>query len=86
MLACVLLVGVSGRRRSFALLRATVCAVILGGIVACGGGGSASTPPGGGDGNVVPGTTSDLYTITFHAADAATSTLTAQDYFTLSVN
>jgi hypothetical protein len=52
--------------------------------MACGGGSSGSTPPVGG--NVSPGTNSDLYTITFRAADAATGTLTAQDYFTLSVH
>ena len=84
MFACVILVGFPGRRRSLALLRATICATVLGGILACGGGNNATPPPGGGDAS--PGTTSDLYTITFHAADAATGTLTAQDYFTLSVN
>jgi hypothetical protein len=82
-LAYVILLGFPGRRRSFALFRIVVCAAVLGGILACGGGSSGSTPPAGG--NVSPGTTSDLYTITFRAADAATGTLTAQDYFTLSV-
>jgi hypothetical protein len=83
-LAYVILLGFPGRRRSFALFRIVVCVAVLGGILACGGGSSGSTPPVGG--NVSPGTTSDLYTITFRAADAATGTLTAQDYFTLSVN
>jgi pro-kumamolisin-like protein/Big-like domain-containing protein len=83
--ACFILAGLPGRRRSLALLRAVMCAVLLGGIAACGGGNGTKTPPGGG-GAVSPGTTPDLYTITFHAADAATGTLTAQDYFTLSVN
>jgi hypothetical protein len=32
------------------------------------------------------GTSQDTYTISFHAADAATGKLTAQDYFTLQVD
>ncbi len=51
---------------------------------ACGGGGSpSSSPPPTGGGT--PGTTQDTYTVTFRAADAATGTATAQDYFNFTV-
>ncbi len=83
MVACLVLLGFPGRRRSFALLRVVLCGVVLGGILACGGGSNQkSTPPGG---NVTPGTSFDRYTITFRATDAATGTLTAQNSFTLTV-
>jgi hypothetical protein len=88
-LACIIFLGFSTRRRAFTMLRVVLCLVALGGIVACGGGGSSTAPPnngGGGGGSTIPGTTPDTYTITFHAADAATGTATAQDYFTLQVN
>lgn len=63
-------------------------------ISACGGGGGATSTGGGGNsggggsgggGTTIPGTTADTYTVTFHAADAATGTVTAQDYFTFVV-
>jgi hypothetical protein len=58
---------------------------------------TGSTPPasltlsggsggGGGGGSSIPGTTPDTYTVTFKAADAATGTVTAQDYFKFTVN
>lgn len=84
MVACVLFFGFPGRRRSLAVLCILLCAFSLGGMVACGGsagGGSASAATG----DVATGTTPDTYTITFHAADAATGTVTAQDSFTLTV-
>jgi hypothetical protein len=84
MLACVLLFGLPGRRRSLALFRVILCGVALGGMLACGGsanGGSAAT-----EANAASGTTPDTYTVTFRAVDAATGTLTAQDSFTISVN
>jgi hypothetical protein len=89
MLACVLLFGIPGRRRSLALLRVVLCAVALGaamgGMTGCGGSGSmgsTSTTTS----NAATGTTPDKYTVTFRAVDAKTGTLTAQDYLTMSVN
>jgi hypothetical protein len=89
MLACVLLFGIPRRRRSLALLRVVLCAVALGaamgGMTGCGGSGnmgSTSTTTT----NAATGTTPDKYTVTFRAVDAKTGTLTAQDYFTMSVN
>lgn len=85
-LACVIFIGFSARRRSLSMLRLMACLIVLGGMLACGGGGGAgSGGAGGGGGSSAAGTTPDTYTITFHAADAATGTLTAQDYFTLQV-
>jgi hypothetical protein len=89
-LACFMFLGLSTRRRSLSMLRVFLCLIILGGMTACGGGGvnsqSGGGGGGGGGGSVTPGTSPDTYTITFHAADAATGVLTAQDYFTLQVN
>ena len=89
MLACVLIFGIPGRRRSLALLRLVLCAVALGGalggMMGCGGaGGSGSTSAA--TSNAATGTTPDTYTVTFRAADAKTGTLTAQNSFTISVN
>jgi hypothetical protein len=88
-LACVLVFGIPGRRRSLALLRVVLCAVALGGalggMMGCGGSGSigsTSTTTS----NAAAGTTPDTYTVTFRAADVKTGTLTAQDYFTITVN
>jgi trimeric autotransporter adhesin len=61
----------------------------LSGLSACGGsssGGSTGGEGGGGGGSTVPGTTPDTYTVTFRAVDAATGTVTAQDYFKFTVN
>jgi hypothetical protein len=44
-------------------------------------GGSGS---GGGGGTL--GTTADVYTVNFRAADATTGTITAEDYFTFTVS
>jgi hypothetical protein len=88
MLACVLLFGIPGRRRSLALLRIVLCAVALGGTLGgmMGCGGSSSGSASATTTNAATGTTPDKYTVTFHAVDAKTGTLTAQDYFTMSVN
>ena len=87
-LACLVFFGIPGRRRSLTLLRAVLCMVVLGGILACGGGASGNQGGGGGGGGggANKGTSQDTYTITFHAADAATGKLTAKDYFTLQVD
>ncbi len=84
-LACLVFFGFSGRRRSLTILRAVLCLVVLEGIMACGGG-TSGNPGGGGGSGTNKGTSQDTYTITFHAADAATGKLTAQDYFTLQVD
>jgi hypothetical protein len=54
-------------------------------IAACGGGTSTGGGGGGGGGGGNPGTTPDVYTVTFRAADAATGTVTAQDEFNFTV-
>jgi hypothetical protein len=89
MLACVLLFGLPGRRRSFAMLRVLLFAValgaVLGGTTGCGGstgGGKSSSA----ETTLSTGTTPDQYTVTFRAVDAATATVTAQNSFTISVN
>jgi hypothetical protein len=66
-----------GRWMGVLLLVATA-----GWISACGGSGSSASPPVGGG---IPGTTADVYTVTFRAADAATGTVTAQDAFRVTV-
>jgi hypothetical protein len=88
MLACVLLFGIPGRRRSLALLRVVLCAVALGGALGgmMGCGGSTSGSASAATSNAATGTTPDKYTVTFRAVDAKTGTLTAQDSFTMSVN
>ena len=66
------------------------CALILsvGLCAGCGGGGISSIPTSGGapSGNSAVGPTPDVYTVTFRAADSATGTVTAQDYFSIMVN
>jgi subtilase family serine protease len=89
MLACMLIFGLPGRRRSFAVLRVLVCVValgvVLGGTTGCGGSATASNPSNTGS-TLSAGTTPDRYTVTFRAVDAATGTVTAQNSFTISVN
>jgi hypothetical protein len=89
MLACVLIFGLPGRRRSFAVLRVLLCVValgaVLGGTTGCGGSAGSDKPSSSGT-TLSTGTTPDTYTVTFHAADAATGTVTAQNSFTISVN
>jgi hypothetical protein len=89
MLACVLIFGLPGRRRSFAMLRVLLCVValgaVLGGMTGCGGSAAASKPTNVGT-TLSTGTTPDRYTVTFRAVDAATGTVTAQNSFTISVN
>jgi len=90
MLACVLILGVPGRRRSLALLRVVLCAVALGGalggVMGCGGGSGSNGSTSAATSNAATGTTPDTYTVTFRAVDAKTGTLTAKDSFTISVN
>jgi hypothetical protein len=89
MLACVLIFGLPGRRRSLAMLRALLCVValgaVLGGTTGCGGSATSSKPSSTGT-TLSTGTTPDSYTVTFRAVDTATSTVTAQNSFTISVN
>jgi ABC-type glycerol-3-phosphate transport system substrate-binding protein len=88
-LACVLIFGLPGRRRSLAVLRVLLCVValgaVLGGTTGCGGSAGSDKPSSSGT-TLSAGTTPDSYTVTFHAADAATGTVTAQNSFTISVN
>jgi hypothetical protein len=84
MLACLLLFGCPGRRRALTVLSIVLCGFALGGMMACGGSANGSAPAA--NANAASGTTPDTYTVTFRAVDAATGTLTAQDYFTISVN
>ena len=77
--------GLHFRRRYRGILLGLLLTV--GGISGCGGGhGSSVSGTGGGGGNPIGGTTPDVYTVTFHAADAVTGTVTAQDYFNVTVN
>ena len=98
-LATILLLGITPRRfRRRYLMVLLAIFLTLGWVTACGGGGSGSGGSGGGGsgggggtgggggGTTTPGTTADVYTVTFHAADAATGTVTAQDYFNFTVN
>jgi hypothetical protein len=85
MLACLLCFGIRGRRHALTMLSILLCAFALGGMVACGGTASSGSAPAT-NGDAATGTTPDKYTITFRAVDAATGTLTAQDFFTISVN
>jgi predicted membrane metal-binding protein len=84
MLACLVLFGWPGRRRTLTVLSIVLCGFALGGMMACGGSANGSAPAAGA--SAASGTTPDTYTVNFRAVDAATGTLTAQDYFTISVN
>jgi ABC-type Fe3+-siderophore transport system permease subunit len=89
MLACVLIFGLPGRRRSSAILRVLLCAValgaVLGGATGCGGSTGSEKPSSTGT-TLSAGTTPDQYAVTFRAVDVATGTVTAQNSFTISVN
>ena len=87
-LAIVLLFGLPSRRlRRRALLGLVLLLVTSAWVSGCGGGGgSTGNPGGGGGGTTVPGTTPDVYKVTFHAADAGTGTVTAEDWFHFTVN
>ncbi len=62
-------------------------AVVLSvGMTACGGGSGSSSGGTTGGSAGGSGPTPDVYTVTFRAADAATGTVTAQDYFNFTVN
>ncbi len=84
--ALLLFFGLPTRRaRTRAFLAFILLFSAFASVTACGGGGGGSggtTPPP----VVTPGTTPDIYTITFNAVDAATGTVTAQDYFNITVN
>lgn len=85
-LAVLVLGSLSKRRRSVGTwIGMLVLFSITGWISACGGSGSTTTtkPPTGGGGT--PGTSADVYTVTFKAADAATGTVTAENYFKVTV-
>ena len=87
-LATLLLFGISARRfrRRYLLGVVSLC-LVIGWTAGCSGGGSSGGNSGGGNGGGgTLGTTADVYTITFHAADAATGTVTAEDYITFTVN
>jgi hypothetical protein len=85
-LAIVLLFGIPAlRQRRRALLGMLLIAVAATWVSGCNGGGGGSGGGGGGGGGGIPGTTADVYTVTFRAADAATGTVTAQDYFNFTV-
>jgi hypothetical protein len=96
-LATILLLGITPRRLRRRYLIALIAIFLsISWVTACGGGGSGATTGGGGGkgggggggggGTTIPGTSADSYTVTFHAADAATGTVTAQDYFNFTVN
>jgi hypothetical protein len=68
------------------MLSIVLCAFALGGMAACGGSGGSGSAPATSGNAAATGTTPDQYTVTFRAVDAATGTLTAQDFFTISVN
>jgi hypothetical protein len=59
----------------------------MSGLLACGGTGSASGThtSSTGVGASAGGTTPDTYTVTFKAVDAATGTVSAADYLTITV-
>jgi trimeric autotransporter adhesin len=75
----------SRHRKRRNLLWAVVLVAIFESLSACGGGGSTASSSGGGLGTVKPGTSADVYTVTFKAADAATGTVTALDQFNFTV-
>jgi hypothetical protein len=89
-LATMLLLGISAKRfRRRYLLGIAIAMLAIGGAIGCGGGGvpgSGSSGGEGGGGGGTPGTTPDTYTVTFRAADAATGAVTAEDYFSFTVN
>ena len=70
-------------RRRFLLIAAML--LFVGGFSSCGGGSIGGSGGGSGGGNTIQGTTPDTYVISFRAVDAATGTVTAQDYFNIAV-
>jgi len=77
-LATALILCINPRRfRCWALSGLLFFSLTIGWVAGCGGGSNSVGPV---------GTTADTYTVTFHAADAATGTVTAQDYFNFTVN
>jgi hypothetical protein len=92
-LACILLFGIPRQRRRFlnnycvAALRIFLCFAATSTLLACGGTGSAASThtSSTGAGASAGGTTPDTYTVTFKAVDAATGTVSAADYLTITV-
>jgi hypothetical protein len=86
-LATLLLLGIPAKQfRRRILMCVLIICMATGWIAGCGGGGSSGVNGGGGGNSGTPGTTADVYTVTFHAADVATGTVTAEDYFNFTVN
>jgi hypothetical protein len=84
--ACLLLCGISRRRKSWQrLLGVVLLTVSIGTTVACGGGG-ASTGSGGGTGGGAGGTNTGTYTVTVLGIDQATGTVKSNTTVTLTVN
>ena len=87
-LAIVLFGVLSIRKRRIGAWMAMILLVAMTAWISACGGGSGSTTGGGGGGGGgggTSGTSPDTYTVTFKAADAATGTVTAQDYFQFTV-
>lgn len=89
-LAFLLFFGVPGfRKNRRALLSAVLLVSMIAWVAGCSGGGGTPSPSssggGGGGGGGNSGTTPDIYTVTFNAADVATNKVTAQDYFNFTV-
>jgi hypothetical protein len=86
-LATLVMCGLPIRRIRRRYLMMLAVLLLVGGFSACGGSGSGGGGGGGsGGGNTIPGTTADIYSVTFRAADAATGTVTAQNSFNLTVH
>jgi hypothetical protein len=88
-LALLMLLNIRGRRyRQRYLLGVFTLCLMVGWATGCGGGsaGSNNGAGSGSGGSGTPGTTADVYTVTFRAADAASGTVTAVDYFNFTVN
>jgi hypothetical protein len=84
-LACLLLFGIPGRRRSWRTMLGMILflAFLTGGMLSCGGGGSTGGGGGGGGGGGAnPGTTPGAYTITVTGTSGST---TASDTINLTV-
>ena len=81
MLACVLLFGVSKRRRGWQTMLGLIVFLIFlsSGVLSCGGGGSGG---GGGGGGGTPGTTAGDYTVT---VTGTSGTMTATGTVSLTV-
>ena len=72
-LACVLLLGVPGRRRSWLAMLGLLVALVAAPGMGCGSGSSAGGGGGGGGGSSNPGTTAGNYTITITGSSGSSS-------------